>query len=372
MPIQRSRRRFGALRKLASGRWQASYLRDGQRINAPHTFATKTDAQQWLNAVETDQARGVHVDHRKGRVTFREVAESWMANAQPRLKIKTWHSYRSLLDSVILPTWGEVEIGKIQSSRVRQFVTDTSERLSASRTRQATRLLSKILSDAVLDGLLAANPCAGVKTPRLPQREVVPLPLDQAEKLIEAAEPPYDLLLSILTFGGLRIGEALALRRSDCEMLKRRVRVAQSVAEVGGHLSISGTKTHRTRYVSLPKSVIIRLAQHLEAVDPDPEALLFPARDGGPLRYSKVRDRAWLPALAAAGLDPKKITMHQLRHTCASLLIESGASPVAVANHLGHVSPAITLSVYSHLFEGTGDLLADRLDDLRRKASARA
>lgn len=108
-----TRRRFGAARRLANGRWQARYRDARGRMVSPTpgtTYRTKTEVDRLLAAVETDLRRGVHFDHRSGRTRVAALAESHLAGAQGRLKPKTAASYRSLLDAVILPSWAEVEL----------------------------------------------------------------------------------------------------------------------------------------------------------------------------------------------------------------------------------------------------------------------
>jgi hypothetical protein len=80
-----SRRQFGRLRKLPSGRWQARYpLGDGQLRAAPRTFPTKADASLYLSTVEADLARGQYLDPRSGRITFSQWADQWLARPGKR------------------------------------------------------------------------------------------------------------------------------------------------------------------------------------------------------------------------------------------------------------------------------------------------
>ncbi len=112
------------------------------------------------------------------------------------------------------------------------------------------------------------------------------------------------------------------------------------------------------------------LAEHLARnVDEDPDALVFTSPEGQPLRNSNFRRRVWHRAVADAGL-PDGLRIHDLRHTCASLLIAQGAHPKAVQVHLGHSSISVTMDRYGHLFPSDMEALASALDAARSRALA--
>ncbi len=102
-----SRRRFGSVRRLPSGRWQARYWDAAEnRIGAPETFATKADAQRWLSAAETDMSRGDWHDPRLGDVPFHEWAGRWMSTKAPKVSPATENLYRYLLRRHVVPHFG--------------------------------------------------------------------------------------------------------------------------------------------------------------------------------------------------------------------------------------------------------------------------
>lgn len=114
--------------------------------------------------------------------------------------------------------------------------------------------------------------------------------------------------------------------------------------------------------VHLPSFVSEMLGRHMENVPDDPEALVFTAPQGGPLRYSNFRRSVWDPARGRAGEDLEDITPHHLRHTCASLMRAAGADVKAIQQQLGHRNASVTLDTYTHLFEGDLDEVMERLD----------
>jgi hypothetical protein len=134
------------------------------------------------------------------------------------------------------------------------------------------------------------------------------------------------------------------------------------LAEISGRLVFGPTKTYQTRTAHLPPFVAEMLGRHLESVEDDPQKLVFTAPQGGPLRYTNTRRRAWNPAREAAGDDLSDITPHDLRHTCASLMRAAGADVKAIQQQLGHRNATVTLNTYTHLFEGDLADVMDRLD----------
>jgi hypothetical protein len=172
-------------------------------------------------------------------------------------------------------------------------------------------------------------------------------------------------------YGGLRWGEGAALRRSRCHLIRSRLEVEESLAEVGGNLFFGPTKTYQRRAVVIPGFLREMLAAHLARnVARDPDSLVFTNAEGGPLRNSNFRSRVWRPALAAAGL-PEDLRIHDLRHTCAALLIAQGAHPKAIQAQLGHSSIQVTLDRYGHLFPDDMDGLATQLDAAHEAPSQR-
>ncbi|HUP70783.1 MAG TPA: site-specific integrase [Acidimicrobiales bacterium] len=362
------KREFGSLRKTSSGRWQARY-RDpaGMRRSAPTTFATKAEAVQWLSAAQAEMFRGGWQDPQLGEIALRDWAERFLAS-RVDLKPKTRSDYQSLLQARILPTFGNWPIGRIRPMDVQEWIAAmTAEGLSASRVRQAAHLLGSILSGAVHEGLIPTSAVQRARLPRLPRHEMEFFDGAQVESLASAAVAPYGTLIHVLAYGGLRFGEAAALRRHACQLGRGRLIVRESLADVRGQLHFGSTKTHQRREIVLPKFLVELVDRHLELhVDPEPTALVFTAPRGGPLRYGNFLRNIWVPALRDAHLPSTGV--HILRHTCATLLISQGAPVKAIQAQLGHASPELTLGRYGHLYPDDLDALAARLDTARASA----
>ncbi len=176
---------------------------------------------------------------------------------------KTLAGYESLLRSRVLPTFGMTELRRITTPAIREWIAAmVAEGLSAARVRQARQVLYAALEVAVSDGLIASNPCKGVKPPTVRRRRQLFLTADQLSALAAAAESRQEgagALITLLGYSGLRWGEAVALDWSRVDLKDRRVRVEASATEINGRLDWGDTKTHETRTVIIPKFVAQRL-----------------------------------------------------------------------------------------------------------------
>jgi integrase len=168
----------------------------------------------------------------------------------------------------------------------------------------------------------------------------------------------------LLAYCGLRFGELAAPRVRNVDPLRRRLHIEESVTEVDGVMVFGTLKSHQCRSVPVCRSLAEALA---EACDGKASAdLVFTAPRGGVLKLRNWRRRVFDPPLQAAGLA--ELTPHGLRHTAASLAVAAGANVKAVQRMLGHVSAAMTLDVYSGLFDDDLDAVADRLDTAAQTA----
>jgi len=165
--------------------------------------------------------------------------------------------------------------------------------------------------------------------------------------LIAATAPDWRPAIAVLAYGGLRIGELLGLTWGDIELNRGRLLVRRQLCGDTGVLR--EPKTARSqRFVELPSATISALkAWKLKCPKGELE-LVFPNTEGGPANHYNFRGRVFVPALRRAGL--RRVRVHDMRHTCASLLIAAGCDIAAVSRQLGHANVATTLAVYSHWF----------------------
>lgn len=374
------RRSFGNVRRLPSGRWQASYVDEvtGRRIAAPTTFPTKADANIWLSTVEADQARGELLDPRLSQRPFDEWASEWLSGLH--VKPKTRIGYESTLRTHVLPAFGRRRIATISYRDCKRFIDDLlAAGLAPGTVSQARKVLRLVLREALRADAIRRNPADGLRVPRGERDEMVFLDPPEILPLSDAITDPgfayrprrsfpeYGLLVRLAAWSGLRAGELGALRVGRVSPLHRRLEVSESVEDINGRLAYGPPKTGSRRGVSIPAALAEEMAEHLRGRPADPAAFVFVAPDGGPLRHQNFYRRHFKPAVVRAGLDPRT-RFHDLRHTAAALMVAEGAHLLAVKERLGHSSIQVTADRYGHLFPSLEEALTDRLDTSYRAA----
>ena len=349
--------------------WQVRY-RDPSGRERARSFLRKVDASRFAVTVEADRLRGEWTDPRLAKTTVVEWSDRWL-RTKASLKPKTLAGYESHLRAHVLPAFGNYELRHLDRMAVEEWVADLrASGLGPSTVRQARQALNSMMKLAVEAGYLLVNPVTGVRVARQPDREMLFLSAGEVERLATAMRHSYGTLVYLLAYGGLRWGEAVAVRRKRCDLLRSRIEVAESLSEAHGRLHFGPTKTYRRRMVIIPGFLRELMAEHLARdVDEDPDALVFTSPQGRPLRNSNFRRQVWYQAVADAGL-PDGLRVHDLRHTCSSLLIAQGAHPKAIQVHLGHSSIAVTMDRYGHLFPSDMEALAVALDGARSRAVA--
>ena len=261
----------------------------------------------------------------------------------------------------VKPRWGTVPVGEITHGAVQTWISDLTSTKGATTVLRAFGVLASILDFAVRDRRLTLNPARGVNLPRKPKKEHRYLSHDEAIRLAENSGGHRTLVL-VFCYTGLRWGEAAGLRVRDIDFNKQRISVSVNAVEVGNLIEVGTPKSHKRRSVAFPRFLVWSLKGQLAGKSPDD--LVFSDSFGFHMKRTRVStgSRSWFKtALVATGLPP--MTMHDLRHTAASLAISSGANVKAVQRMLGHASAAMTLDVYADLFDDDLDAVAKRLDN---------
>lgn len=199
------------------------------------------------------------------------------------------------------------------------------------------------------------------------------LEVEEVRRLADVIDERFRALVWLGAFCGLRRGEMLALRWENVSMVGRRIDVVEQMDPSGKAGDVKAPKSSAgRRSLTMPSIVVEALAEHAARENAREGAigartgLVFTAANGGPVDVNNFGARVWRPAVDAAGLDP--LRLHDLRHTCASLAISTGASVKVIQSMLGHASAAMTLDTYGHLMPSESEAVADRLDALVRRA----
>lgn len=204
-------RTFGTVRQLPSGRWQVRYHdQAGNWHTAPTTFHTKADANVYLAMVQADMRRGAWIDPRLSRTTFAQWAERWWQTTSPTLRPKTQVNYRWVLDACLLPAFGAMPLGTIDTLAVRAWL---AELHAAGRPGQATiakayRVLRRVFAAAVEADYLLRTPCT-VKGAGTEQRTELRVPtVAEITTLADVIDARYRAMVLVAAYGALRWGRA--------------------------------------------------------------------------------------------------------------------------------------------------------------------
>jgi integrase len=332
-------------------------------------FRTKRDAQIFANTVEVSKMTGSYVAPSVGKTTVGALGPGWLERQRGHMKPSGWRSYQSAWRIHVAPRWSTVQIADIRFSDVQAWVSELSSRRGPVIVETAASVLRRILDDAVSDRILASNPARGVKLPPRKPRPHVFLTGSQLDALAVQAGR-YRSLVLLLGTVGLRWGEAAALRVSDIDFLRRRIHLHTNAVVVGRHVHVGTLKSNKNRTVAVPRFVLDELAVTCQGKGRD--GLLWPSQTGSYLAPPTAHD-SWLSGAVkrCQTNDPTfpRVTAHALRHTAASLAVSSGANPKVVQRMLGHTSAAMTLDVYSDLFDTDLDAVAARMDSGWQPAS---
>jgi integrase len=345
------------VRKTAAGTWQARY-RAPDGSERARNFTRKVDAEAFLASMEADKLRGEWTDPRRSRITFGEWSDRVQAS-RVNLATSTRDNDRSVIRSLILPTFQNARLSAIEPAHIRTWIGGlVAAGYSPSTVRRAYTLLQLAFNLAVEDGRLARSPCRRIALPKIEQSEKRFLSIEEVEHLAETIRPRYRAFVLAGAYTGLRPGELAALRTDRLDLQRRQLRVEEPIKTPAAH-----------RTVSFPPFLAEELTTHLNTY-PGDDRLVFTAPEGGPLRLRLFRRRFWYPAVRASVGEPMR--PHDLRHTHVALLIATGEDPYVISQRLGHASIRTTYDVYGHLFEGRDRQAADALQAARAQALAKS
>lgn len=362
-------RRVGySLRSMKSGRWQLLVKGADGKFVGMGSYADKAAAEKAGQAEAVKVRSGSWVDPRLSDVPLSAFLADWLE----RRRSTGRHGDRYTEDAArmvrlhVAPTIGRTLLTDLTPGAVSRWHDDlVAGRIKASGAAglvpaKAYRLLHAALEDAVRDQLLVRNPCmlAGAGVERSRERPL--LDLDQVAVIAEAVPARWRVMVLTAGWCGLRFGELAALRRRDVDLLHGTLRVRQALGELSsGELVEKDPKTDAgRRTIAVPAPLLGELEDHLaEFVAVDPDARVFTAPRGGPLRRSNFGDD-WREAMRSVGMDG--VVFHDLRHAAGTLAAQLGATEREVMARLGHASPHAARR-YQHAAERRDRELADRI-----------
>lgn len=339
--------------------WYIVFRLDGKQTSVPFRDEKKADQFRALvDAVGPKRAMEIegYTDAHKPKADEMPTVEQWVTrhiDGLSGIEAKTRTEYRRYLRNDIAPVLGPIQLDKLGREDVAGWVNAMHKAGAKAGTMQNKHgFLSGVLKQAVKDGHLQGNPCDGVRLPRTEERETVFLDREEFQILKAAFTEHYQPLVEFLVASGCRFNEATALRPSDVDRKAGTVRIARAWKQDGTTYTMGAPKTQKSnRTINVPKAVLDQLDYSGE--------WLFTTTKGEPVRLSTWRTNVWNKSRARAmakdesnpdkAVLTKSLTPHDMRHTCASWMIQAGVPLPVIQAHLGHESITTTVDRYGHL-----------------------
>ncbi|KMY43397.1 hypothetical protein AC622_03290 [Bacillus sp. FJAT-27916] len=342
---------------------------NGRRIQKSKSgFRTKRDAQEYLNQLWMDTQR-----RELSEEPFDQFVEKWFHTFYRRNVAETTAGNRwYLIQKHLVTYFGQTQLNHITARMLDEFYNEKlDEGLSTKTVRELHNLLNSVLSQAVKWSLLENNPVLVATPPKVRSKESTPWNQAQTEQFLQAIQGKPDETFFILAiFTGMRKGELLGLKWNDINLVKGKIHLRRSVARVKGKgLIVKDLKTKKSkRQISISPYVVKVLTEHRQVQGREKsqffgyreEGIVFPTNKGmykdpnNILRtFNRYIEKAEVP----------KITIHDLRHLHATLMLESGVNPKIVAERLGHSRVGVTLDLYSHVSSDIQEEAAIRFEE---------
>ena len=355
---------MGVFRDKNNGSWYVYlYYKDWQgdrKRKMKRGFATKREALEWEREFQMTQSEDLEM-------TFESFVKLYEEDRRPRLRYNTWLSKEHMIRVKLLPFFGKMPMSSIESTDIIKWqnmmikAKDKNGNLYADTyLKTINNQLTAIFNHAYKYYGLKMNPCSKVGS--IGKKHAGEMQFWTREEYSRFAianedNPRIYYPFEVLYWCGLRVGELLALTYADIDFEKRTINVNKSYQRLRGEDYITDPKTEKSkRIISMPQFLTDELREYKDMqYEPAPRDRVFP--------FTKsTMHKELISGVAKAGV--KRIRVHDLRHSHASLLIEMGFTPVAIADRLGHESIEITFR-YAHLFPNKQQEMAERLNEER-------
>ena len=334
-------------------RWLAVWNEpDGRRRKKG--FTTKDAAQAHLDSVAHQTRSGTYIAAERGQLPFKDMADLWLTE-QVHQRSTSLASVERRLRKTILPSLGHIPLAEIDRATVQAAVTSWSVDYAPTTVQLTYTYLAGIFKMAVHDRRIASTPCTRINLPSVEKPLVIPPTIAQVQAFVDVAWEPYKPMAIFIAAAGTRGGETRGLtwdRITECAG-GARVLIDRQLVDCGPTWAPPKTKSSY-RTFSIGEST-------LAALGPRRDGLVFLNRFGRPIGRTDAA-KAWQHAAKSAGVTGAG--WHELRHFHASLLIAGGASPVAVADRLGHKDATETLQTYAHLWQDDDVKMRDASDGI--------
>lgn len=316
-------------------------------------FKRKKDAKEWEEAFLTKMSGNASA------MTFADLADEYLDDVQARLRPGTYTNRKSYITNRILPRWGTMKVIDITPRAVRMWQNTLLEDdgLRGSTKASINTIFSMVLEYGVKYAGLATNPVKKTRfvVPRQPKKMQIWTREQYAKFRDSIKSVEYGMIYDLMYWSGMRRGEAIGLRWGNIDMSKGIVHVRENSTQNDGPQLPKTPASERD--IALPEKILEELGRYKERqYKPEPLDHLFS------ISVNVLTNNFRIMAKRVEGLP--RIRLHDLRHSHASMLIDMGFSPQAVADRLGHTDTTMVMKVYGHMFPARRSEIAARLDEV--------
>ena len=364
----------GSITRRKDGRWMARYtIYTADGVERKTIYGkTRSEVAEALSKALSDRAGGLVFD--AGSLTLGDYLTRWLEDSvKGNVRHRTYGNYRSHVRHHIVPALGRIKLKNLSPAHVQGlYRSKLDSGLSPASVRYIHAVLHRSLKQAVKWGLIPRNMAEAVDPPRPTRKEINPLSPEEARKLLEVARGDRLEALYVLAITcGLRQGELLGLKWGDLDLPNKNLRVARQLQRMrdGSGLSLVPTKADRGRNIHLSALAVEALDRHHQKQQTERERaahlyrnlnLVFASGIGTLLDPSNVVNRSFKPLRQQAGVRP--IRFHDMRHTCATLMLSQAVPAKVVQEMLGHANISMTIDTYSHVLPNMQERAAQAID----------
>ena len=339
-----------------TGKWLIQYRytdwQGNRKKSTKRGFDTKREADEWLRKFLVTQQADFNM-------LFEDFLKIYYADMETRLREHTMRTKKYIIDLKVLPYFGKLKMNEIKAPDIRKWQNDLLQQgYAPTYLKTINNQVAALFNYAVRYYDLPNNPCRKAGSMGKSNADEMNFwTQSEFSKFIDSITNKHQSYMAFMTlyWTGMRLGELLALTVGDVDFKRRTVSITKSYQRITGRDIITEPKTPKSkRVITIPQFIAIDLQDYINSIyGAQKKDRLFPVT-----KY--YLEHEMQRGIKDGGV--KRIRLHDLRHSHASLLVEMGFSPLEIANRLGHEKIETTLNTYSHLYPNKQEKLADRLD----------